>query len=399
MKIFAQDGFGPGDKIEEGLKAKVIEGAVLSARYRHPEKFTDKTDGLLPHAGELLLDPEFYAMTMIGKTNAKLGSLEEWNYFEAPRRSALITGTEIEPVITKALQDQLKFDHLSSLIAPNIYVEGADTIDAGIALNFIGKSKQAAKKLGIRGKPVFASLVLDRDVLTSGAAFNDLLNALTALSSPPDGFYVLIGSGSVDEEGRRIRSDIYHDHVIAGWMLINYILSINGFKVINGCSDLLSPLLGICGAYAGASGWATSLRQFTMGRYVKPPTQGGSAPLIRYVSNPLLARIKQTDYDNYLSVLPFIRNKLSSDTYYKEETTKSEEALQTWEALTQLCANCVKGNIETDLSAFEERLKKADKYWNMLAEAGLTAGVEAQRDRLEAMQDAIILFREWAELS
>jgi hypothetical protein len=399
MKIFAQDGFGPGDKIEEGLKANVIEGAVLSARYRHPETFSDKTDVLLPHAGELLLDPEFYAMTMIGKTNAKLGSLEEWNYFEAPRRSALITGSEIEPLITKALQDQLQFDHLSSLIAPNIYVEGADTIDAGIALNFIGKAKHVAKKIGVKGKPVYASLVLDRDVLTSGVAFNDLLNALTALTSPPDGFYVLIGSGSVDEEGRRIRSDIYHDHVIAGWMLINYILSINGFKVINGCSDLLSPLLGICGAYAGASGWATSLRQFTMGRYVKPPTQGGSAPLIRYVSNPLLARIKQTDYDNYLSVLPFIKNKLSSDAYYKEETTKSEEALQTWEALAQLCASCVTGSIETDLSAFEDRLKKADKYWSLLADAGLTAGVEAQRDRLEAMQDAITLFRKWAELS
>jgi len=399
MKIFAQDGFGPGEKLADGLKAKVIEGAILSARYQHPERLADKTDCLRAHAGELLLDPEFYAVNMIGKPNAKLGSLEEWKYFEAPRRSALITGSEIGPVIKKTFEAQLSFDHLSSLIAPNIYVEGADTIDAGIALNFIGKARHVADKMGVKDRPVFASLVLDRDVLTSGTAFNDLLSALTALSSPPDGFYVLIGSGSVDDEERRIRSDIYHDHVIAGWMLINHILSINGFKVINGCSDLLSPLLGICGAYAGASGWSSSLRQFTIGRYVKPPTQGGSAPVIRYVSNPLLARIKQTDFDNYVRVLPLVKNKMKSDVFYEEETTRAEEALQTWDALTQLCAKCHTGDLDVDLLAFEDRITRAEKYWGMLAEAGFTTGVEAQCDRLDAMKGAITLFRKWAELS
>lgn len=399
MKIFAQDGFGPGDKLSEGLQQGVIDGAILSARYQHPERLAGKADELLPYKGELLLDPEFYAVNMTGKPNAKLGSLEEWKYFVPPRRSALITGTEIGPVIKRAFEAQRRFDHLTALVAPNIYVEGADTIDAGIALNFIGKAKHEAEKMGIKDMPVFASLVLDRDVLTSGSAFNDLLGALTALSSPPDGFYVLIGSGSVDEDGRRIRSDIYHDHVIAGWMLINHILSINGFKVINGCSDLLSPLLGICGAYAGASGWASSLRQFTMARYVKPPSQGGSAPVIRYVSNALLARIKQTDFDNYVKVLPLVRNRLKSDGFYEEETARKEEAIQTWEAISQLCKKCCNENLEDDLVNFEDRIIKADKYWSTIAEAGFTSGVEAQQDRLEAMRGAISLFREWAELS
>ncbi len=398
MKIFAQDGFGPGEKLLEGLKAKVIDGAILSARYRHPEKFSDKAEDLLPHEGELLLDPEFYAVTSIGKLNAKLGSLEQWEYFKAPRRSALITGTVIESVIRKALESQLKFAHLSGLVAPNIYVEGADSIDAGIALNFISHAKSIAVAMGAKRKPVFASLVLDRDVLTSGEAFNDLLGALTALSKPPDGFYVLIGSGSVDEEGRHIRSDIYHDHVIAGWMMINHVLSINGFKVVNGCSDLLSPLLGICGAYAGASGWTSGLRQFTMGRYIKPAVPGGNAPLIRYVSNALLARIKQTDFDNYSSVHSLVKNRLSLDKYYKDETTRVEESLQTWEALKQLCGECCTGDIVSDLSSFEERITKATKYWGEIAQAGFSSGVEAQCDRLNAMRAAIGLFREWAEL-
>lgn len=399
MKIFAQDGFGPGEKLADGMKQKVIDGAILSARYQHPERLAGKADELLPYEGELLLDPEFYAMNMIGKPNAKLGSLEEWDYFVPPRRSELITGSGIVPVISNAFKEQLRFDHLTALIAPNIYVEGANTIDAGISLNFIGKAKRVAERMGVKNKSIYATLVLDRDVLTSGSAFNDLLGALTAFRSPPDGFYVLIGSGSVDEDGRHIRSDIYHDHVIAGWMLINHILSINGFKVINGCSDLLSPLLGICGAYAGASGWASSLRQFTMARYVKPPSQGGSAPVIRYVSNALLARIKQTDFDNYVKVLPLVRNRLKSDEFYEEETARKEEAIQTWEAISQLCKKCCSGNLEDDLVNFEDRIISAHKYWSMLAEAGFTSGVEAQQDRLEAMSGAISLFREWAELT
>jgi hypothetical protein len=399
MKIFAQDGFGPGERLSQGLEAKFIDGAILSARYRHPDRFSDKADDLLPHNGELLLDPEFYAISSIGKPNAKLGSLEEWGYFTAPRRSALITGAAIVPAIRKTLKSQLQFNHLSGLVSPNIYIESADSIDAAVALNFIGQAKSVANDMGVKGMPVFASLILSRDALLSKATFDDLLAALTALTTPPDGFYVLIGSGSVDEDGRHIRSDIYQDHVIAGWMLINYILSINGFKVINGCSDLLSPLLGICGAYAGASGWSTSLRQFTMERYIKPPVQGGSAPLVRYVSNALLARIKQNDYDNYSRILPQVKNRLSSDAYYTRVTTRAEEALQTWDALNRLCIDSCQGDTADDLIRFEERITQATKHWSRIAQAGLSQGVEAQYERLEAMSGGISLFREWAELT
>lgn len=399
MKIFAQDGYAPADKLEAGLSTGVIQGAVLSARYRHPGRFAEKADGLLPHKGEILLDPEFYAYQFIGKPNAKLGSLEEWPCFTAPRRSALITGAGIGPVIRQALEEQAKFEHLTGFIAPNIHIDAADSIDAAIALNFIGQCKAIAAEAGWKGKPVFASLVIDRDALTTDAAFNDLLGALTALASPPDGFYVLVGSGSVDEEGRHSRSDLYHDHVIAGWMLVNYVLSINGFKVINGCSDLLSPLLGACGAYAVASGWTANLRQFTMGRYLKPKAQGGSAPLIRYVSNSLLARIRQTDYDDYRKVVGGVANALDSDKYYNNETTRTQEAIQTWDALGALCTKVSTGDISSDLMAFEARIERAGILWGEIADAGLSAGVEAQLERLTAMREGIRLFREWAELT
>ncbi len=399
MKLYAQDGFGSGERLVEGFSGEVIDGAVFSARYRHPARFPDKADDLMPFGGDLLMDPEYYAIHAAGSPNAKLGSLEEWDYFSAPRRSALITGAAIAPAIEATYKCQLQFEHLSGLIAPNVYVETADSIDAAIALNFINQTKPVYEIMGITGKELFASLVLDRDVLTAGAAFTDLLGALTGLSASPDGFYLLVGSGTAADDGRYIRSDLYHDHVIAGWMMINYVLSLNGFKVISGCSDLLTPLLGICGAYAGASGWSTSLRQFSMGRYIKPKSAGGSPPAARYVSNPLLARIRHTDLDNYQAVEPNVLNGLPSDAFYQNVITRQEETIQSWAAIKELSTTSVSGDINADLDQFLERIASAEHLWNLLAGSGLSAGVEAHLERLRAMRNGIQLFTEWAELT
>ena len=399
MKILAQDGYGPADKIESGLNEQFIQGALLSPRYRRPEQIHEKLEGLLIDGSELYFDPKFHASQYIGKPNAKLGKLEEWNYFDAPRRSSLITGSAITPMIKKTLLAQASFP-VTGYIGPNIYVEDANSIDAGIALSVISKTKPAAEECDLTNKPVYASLAFHRDVLSNDKPFNDMVEALTSLETQPDGLYILIGSGSVDDDGNHVRSDIYHDHVIAGWMYLNYALSINGFNIINGYSDLLSPLLGICGAYAGATGWFGSLRQFSMGRYIKPPTRGGQTPLIRYVSNALMARIKQTDYDDYKQIDPRVTNNLTSDAYYAygHEITRCEEVLQTWDAINEHCSACISDDICGDLDGFASRIEQARHIWSNLEEAGFTGGIEAQLEKLDALENGISLFKQWAEL-
>ncbi len=396
MKLLAQDGFGPGDKIKMGLEKGVIDGALLSSRYRGPDTFGDKLNEV--PSGAFLFDPHYHAYQYFGNTNAQLGKLGEWDYFTAPRRSALINGSEIKPVIQKVIETQRAYP-LMGYITPNVYVNSADSIDAAIALNFIGSAKKVAQAIGINDKPVFATLALDRDVLVSGGApLNDFIGALTSLETFPDGFYLLVGSGTVDEDGRHIRSDIFDEKVIAGWMYINHVLSINGFKVVNGFSDLLSPLLGICGAYAGATGWSTNLRQFSMGRYVRPSKQGGSAPLIRYVSCGLLARIKQTEHQDFSKIDGRVSNGLASDKYYGGETTRTEEALQSWDAIKDLCDKTISGDLERDLASFLGRIEKARALWSGLEEAGFSSGVEAQYERLDAIRDGIARFKKLAEL-
>jgi hypothetical protein len=56
-------------------------------------------------------------------------------------------------------------------------------------------------------------------------------------------YYVLVAAGNA-EAG----TDLFNAEVIDGWMFLNHVLSVKGFSVINGFSDLLTPFLGAAGA-------------------------------------------------------------------------------------------------------------------------------------------------------
>jgi hypothetical protein len=64
------------------------------------------------------------------------------------------------------------------------------------------------------------------------------LNQLIVLETPPDGFYVLVAADNAEA-----RTDLFNAEVIAGWVFLNHVLSVKGFLVINGFSDLLTPFL------------------------------------------------------------------------------------------------------------------------------------------------------------
>src|SRR6266436_5238162 len=84
MKILAQHGHQPGDKIHRGLKENVTDGVIFSARYSPPDKARTLINEarLLKADAEILLDPEFYATRLLGTPNSQLGSLPDWSYFK-----------------------------------------------------------------------------------------------------------------------------------------------------------------------------------------------------------------------------------------------------------------------------------------------------------------------------
>ena len=291
MKLFAQHGYGPGDKIINGFKDDAIDGVIFSARYEKIEKIPgDAKDinSVSSHA-EILLDPEFYACFYAHQPDAKLGGLNEWPYFSTQRRSQLESSETVEKILADTFDTVVDLP-LTSIIAPNIFIPRSfNSIEAVIAKNFIRKTQQLFKKTGDK-RNVFATLAIDRDTLLDQTEFEAFLNDITVLDNPPDGFYIIVGGGITDDRTKISRSELIHADVIAGWMMLNFTLSINGFKVINGFSDILTPFLGCAGGYAGATGWWSNLRMFSMSRYINT-VSGGRLPTIRYLSNALLNRI------------------------------------------------------------------------------------------------------------
>lgn len=398
MKIYAQHGFGPKDKLTRGLQEKIIAGVILSPRYWDPNRMRSEILNLQSEGSEIAVDPEYFASDYIAHPSPNLGALEDWPYFRRPRKPELITGSAIPGVISEALTAQLALG-VNQLITPNIYIRQADSIDTAIALNFLNKAKSCADQ--ITTKPVYGTLAIHRDALLAGQNFRDLLDSLTGMGNPLDGYYLVVGSREQQSTGKYIRSDLSHPEVIANWMYANYVLSLNGARVINGYSFLLAPLLGICGSSASASGWTSGLRKFCIDRYVR--VQGkASPPSLRYVSNRLLSHVRQADLDAFTAIVPEVVNGLSLDDVYAErEPNRTEEALQSWEALKASCdQSCVPNtDIRTALDEFLTRIANARLSWDELQSAGFSNEVEQNLERLASMESAIQLFKGWAELA
>jgi len=398
MKIIAQHGYGPKDKLERGLSEGIIDGVVFSPRYCKPERIKRMITELRNPDCVLAMDPEYYATNFLSHPEPNLGSLQEWNYFQRPRRSALISGAAIPGLLKKALSDQIDIG-VNRLIAPNLYIQNADSIDTALALNFLNRTKEVASNLG--NLPVYGTLAMNRDALLSGDTFRDILDGLTGIENPPDGYYLIVGSNELQSTGNYVRSDLSQPEVIAASMYVNYVLSINGAEIVNGYSFLLSPLMGICGASGSASGWSSGLRKFCFDRYARSQ-RGGSAPNIRYLSNPLLSYVRQTDLDAFREVVPEVMNGLPFDeAYLNDEPTRTDAALQSWEALRRLSAEVAPedGDIGGKLTSFSRQIGAAKERWERLRSAGFSNEVEPNIERLEAMEGGIEIFTEWAELS
>jgi len=399
MKLYAQHGYGPGQKILDGLSERTIEGVIFSARYSRRDKLLKSINDIqesAPHA-DILLDPEIYAGSLAQMQDTQLGNLEDWTYFRPWRRSDLEASETIQQVL-KTTFELLKNLPLTAVIAPNIYIQRSfDSIEAVIAKNFIRKAKDTFGESD-DNRPVYATLAISRDTLLNHQEFEAFLNDITAIDNPPDGFYLLVGGGVTEERTELTRSEIIHADVIAGWMLLNYTLSLNGFSVINGCSDILTPFLCGTGGDAGATGWWTNLRSFSMSRYIRS-NRRGRQPVVRYLSNLLLNRVKFTERNAYATVLPEINNGLPHDVAYDSgEPNRNTEALQTWEAITCLNKQLVKSGIEESLSSLESAAKKASAAYAELARFGFSEDIEANQNYTTALIEGIRLFRQAAEI-
>lgn len=399
MKVFAQHGHQPSDKITRGLEDGAVEGVIFSSRYLNPDKIEEKLDDayVANPAAEILLDSEFYASRLKGMPNSQLGYLERQSYMKSYRRRDLVR-TEVVDEALREVYQSTRYLPVTAHIAPNIYIsQSFDSMEAGIALNFIEGAKAV---FGASDKAVYATLAVDRRALLSPSDFLSFLNDITALRNAPDGFYLLVGGGSITERSDGVQSEIMDANVLGTWMMMNFSLAQNGFSVINGFADILTPFLSAAGATACATGWWSNLRTFSMGRYVKPDSAGGQLPIVRYLSKLLLNRLK-IDELSFSAIVPGIFNGLPSDNEYVRQNGipgRTEEALQTWEALSSLNNDIVSDELEVSLANLLDLVAQAFAAYSTLSNYGITGGYETTTEYLDQLSGGIEVFRRLAEL-
>lgn len=307
------------------------------------------------------------------------------------RRSQL----ENEERVITDLRQTLEFQKdlpVSAVIAPNILIPRSfNSIEAAIAKDFIRHTRSEFKRFDDQ-RPVYATLAISRNALLDKEELISFLNDITVMENSPEGFYLLVAVNSGEA-----RSEIFNADVVAGWMFLNYVLNANGFKVINGYSDLLSPFLAAAGGDYGATGWSGTLRAFSIDRFL-PTVGGGRQPIPRYMSLGLFNRITFYELNN-LRDMPGILNGLSTDSLYVadegSEPQRNKEVLQSWQALQTLLANTPKGAF----GLCETLVKSALKLYTQ-AEALLPTPWEkrSNSEHLSDLADGIRSFRRLAEL-
>jgi len=393
MKLFAQHGYGEGDKVNNGLKDGLISGVIYGAKDINPDRLETRLEEIkrdFPDAGRLF-DPQYFVSLIGNDPNIKLGKLDEYPFFKARRRGQLEANNLVAEEIRKVLEFQAALP-VTDIIAPNILISRSfDSVEAVISKSFIRQTRKIFDEFKVK-QPVFATLAISREALIDTTELESFLNDITLLDSPPDGFYLLIAARDVEA-----RYDIFNADVIAAWMLLNYSLKINGFKVINGYSDILSLFLGAVGGDIGCTGWWSNLRTFSLDRFA-PETTGGRLPVQRYLSINLMNRITFYELNALRRIVPQIVNGLAKDKAYENEPERTVEILQTWEALSSMLESMAhNNNVSKNLNKCADAIKLAEELYREI-KFGYRLDPKSDDSHLEPLQEGINLFKKMAEI-
>lgn len=394
MKLLAQHGFGPGEKIERGLATEVIDGAILGAKDIAPGQIEDcigKWRAAAPDA-EVLFDSQFHACMLPHHDDNRFGHLPDYDYWGSGCRaqSDLMRQDRVDAELKSCLEFQAALQ-VSALIAPNIVVRRSlDSREAAIATAFITRSARVARKAD-RHRRVLAALALSREALLDRSELESFVDLLVSLDEPPHGFYLLLScAGS-------IRSEVFHEEVIGNLLFLVHSLKLNGFEVVVGYSDALGPILATAGADAGASGWFNTLRIFSLNRFA--PSEGGGRPArLTYFSSGLFNRILVSELTTAVRFNVAVRNRLPTDRPYFSaneviEPDRIRECLQSWDALRRLQIDFSGGTLSQRLDRLDAHVAAAVTHYAALKERGLVFETKSSGSHLSVVQDGLAEFR------
>lgn len=400
MKLYAQQGYGTGsdpNKILQGLESGYLDGAIISPKDYRIERVNDLLNVMATeHAGaDRLVDPQFYASLMAQDPDARMGRLlqPEYPYFGQRRRSQLESEDQVKADIRACLEFQLGLN-VSSVIAPSILIRRSfNSIEAVVAKNFVRHAQTIWDEIG-DGRPLLATIAVDIDALHDKEELLAFLGDVTVLETPPSGFYLLVANPT-----STIRPELVDYRTLGGWMLMNHSLNLNGFEVVNGFSDILTPFLAAAGGSAGATGWWSNLKVFSMDKF-SPASGGGRRPVFRYQSKGLLNSIRFDELESIRNSFPAVLNRLPTDEFYDPEygsqpPNQNAEILQTWNTIKSFAPAAG----ELELSDCVQWIENAKEIYDQIGASPAMRLMERSNDaHLESLEGGVQLFAQLAEI-
>jgi len=400
MQILAQHGFNAGTRISQALEDGLIDGVIYGAKDIAPARLLEKCgEQAANHPASIrLFDPQYYASILAAEPGVRLGALDgddAYPYFGARRRRDLEHEDRVRGDLEACLDYQRTLP-VTAFIAPNIVVRRSlDSVEATIAKDFLRNAATVHGRLH-DPRPLFATLAISTDALRDRIELQNFLQEVTELESPPNGFYLLIEHPDHD-----IPPSLEEPDILSRWMLVNRVLSLSGYEVINGFADVLAPYLGAAGAGVVATGWFNTLKVFSLKKFA-PISGKARQPVPRYASARLLKTIRHTELESLRAEFPEILNGSATDSYYNEDEGSRPstigEALQNWDCLKQLTELVTSGNPEASINSILGALDQADETYAVIAASGISLRDRSNNEHIQVIRDELAAFRELAEI-
>lgn len=279
MSLYAQHGYGKGNKIEKALSNNIIDGVILCPRAESPEKIRDFVKKLKQdhENADCYFDPMFFLGYLHEDIN--LGKLSLYPYFKSELTNAHLSIPSNIHNYAKETVDFQKGLLTSAIFSPTIAINSFNSRESQIAISLAYETITVVKS----SYPIFVSLCIHESAFKDTASMESFLNSISLLDV--DGFYLVVERESNISKAAEIDSAI-----LSNLLYFSFVLSIiNNYELIYGFSDLLSIPLSVASNASFASGWFSNLKSFSVANY--RPASGGRRPRKRYMSEPLMNSI------------------------------------------------------------------------------------------------------------
>jgi hypothetical protein len=364
MALYIQHGHGKSDKIATALEDRTISGIIFGARNEKPDNLQMCLNEIRRGYNDckLLFDPQFY-VSRLNPPNDRY--LPEYPYYTAGlTTNDFISPRRIGEFVRETLNYQVKLG-LDSLISPTVIFDSFSDRWHQIALNLANASLEYHAELPTP-PPLLLSFVFSENALLDTDEVNHFLDTVTQKEWNMQGFYIII-----DRNDRNYNQRFEYSR-LAQYLYLVYVLGhINNLHVICGYTDFIGILLRAVGAKIFASGWNHSLRQFNRSNFIKR-RPGGSTPLQRYSSSPLLNSIRFNEELKLIHEIGRINDVLSNVEIDKKITDWTTPLSQQhhWQTLMAM-DNKVSDDINANLNNIVQQLREADGLYRMLEVEGI----------------------------